>query len=408
MEQYDMLICGAGAAGLAAGVYGGRARLRTLILEKGIVGGTAYDTRELVNYPGFHAEDVSGSFLMGEMALHAERFGTKIVRENVVDMDLEGDVKVIRTKKGREYGAKTLILAFGTEPRLLGIPGEKELRGCGVSYCATCDAENFEGATVAVVGNGDAALEEAMYIAKFADKVIIIVIHDEGIVDCNKYSAEKAFKHPKLEFVWNTTLAEIKGEEEVEAIVLRNLKTGESTERRADGVFFYVGLVPQTVCVKDKVDMNRQGYILTNGKMETSVPGVYAVGDCREKYLRQVVTAAADGAIAAVAAEKYIEEFEEYEELLQAEKKVLLAFWSPLNEFSISALSKAEQVLAEAQDTIQLFKIDMSRKQMLAHKYQVQEPATFVLLEKGEVHEVLHAECLQTMEAALRSRIANV
>jgi len=281
MEQYDLLICGAGAAGMAAGVYGGRARLNTLILEKGVIGGTAYSTRELANYPGFHAEDVSGPFVMKEMATHAERFGTKIIKENVVDFDLEGDIKVVKCKKGKEYGAKTLVLAFGTEPRLLGIPGEKELRGSGVSYCATCDAENYDGGIVAVVGNGDAALEEAMFIAKFAEKVIIIVIHDEGIVDCNKVSAEKAFKHPKLEFVWNTTLAEIKGEDEVEGIVLKNLKTGEITERPVDGVFFYVGLVPQTATVKYKVEMNRQGYMLTNEKMETSVPGVYAVGDCR-------------------------------------------------------------------------------------------------------------------------------
>ena len=403
MEKYDLLICGAGAAGMAAGVYGGRARLNTLILEKGAIGGTAYSTRELANYPGFHAENVSGPFLTKEMAKHAERFGTKIIRENVVDLDLEGDIKIVRGKKGKEYRAKALILALGTEPRLLGIPGEKELRGSGVSYCATCDAENFEGDIVAVVGNGDAALEEAMFIAKFAEKVIIIVIHDEGIVDCNKVSAEKAFKHPKLEFVWNTTLAEIKGEEEVESIVMRNLKTGESTERKVDGVFFYVGLVPQTACVKDKIEMNRQGYILTSEKMETSIPGVYAAGDCREKYLRQVVTAAADGAVAAVAVEKYLEEVEEYEDILQSDKYVLLGFWSPMNQFSIDALSKAEQIQTEFEDTVKLFKIDMSRKQMLAYKYQVKEPATFVLLKKDVVCGVLHTDCEKTMEATLHA-----
>lgn len=406
MEMYDVVICGAGAAGMSAGVYGGRARLKTLILEKGAIGGTAYSTRELANYPGFHAEDVSGPFLMKEMAKHAERFGSKIVRENIVELDLEGDIKVVRGKKGKEYGAKALVLALGTEPRLLGIPGEKELRGSGVSYCATCDAENFDGDIVAVVGNGDAALEEAMYIAKFAEKVIIIVIHDEGIVDCNKASAEKAFKHPKLEFVWNTTLVEIQGEEEVEGIVLRNLKTGENTERKVDGVFFYVGMVPQTACVKDKVEMNRQGFIVTNEKMETSVPGVYAVGDCREKYLRQVVTAAADGATAAVVIEKYLEQVEEYEEMLQEEKQLLLAFWSPFNQFSIDAVSVVEQTLSEFEDTVKLFKIDMYRKQMMAQKHGITEPGTMVWLKKEGTSEVLFNENLSEMEAALRSWLA--
>ncbi|MCL2529302.1 MAG: FAD-dependent oxidoreductase [Coriobacteriia bacterium] len=406
MEKYDLLICGAGAAGMTAGVYGGRARLKTLILEKGVVGGTAYSTRELANYPGFYAEDVSGPFLMKQMAKHAERFGTKIIKENVIELDLEGDTKVVKCKKGREYGAKALILAFGTEPRLLGIPGEKELRGSGVSYCATCDAENFEGDIVAVVGNGDAALEEAMFIAKFAEKVIIIVIHDEGIVDCNKVSAEKAFKHPKLEFVWNTTLAEIKGDEEVESIVMRNLKTGENTERKVGGVFFYVGLVPQTACVKDKLEMNRQGYIITNEKMETSVPGVYAVGDCREKYLRQVVTAAGDGATAAVAAEKYLEEVEEYEDMLQEDKKILLGFWSPLSQLSIEALSRSEQIIAEYEDAAKLYKIDLSRKQMLAYKYEIKEPASFVLLSKNAVIDTLHASNPDTLEATLRTWLA--
>ena len=240
-----------------------------------------------------------------------------------------------------------------------------------------------------------------MYIARFAEKVIILVIHDEGIVDCNRNSAEKAFKHPKLEFVWNTTLAEIKGDEEVESIVMRNLKTGENTERKVDGVFFYVGMVPQTDCVKDKVEMNRQGYILTNDMMETSVPGVYAVGDCRQRYLRQVVTAAADGAIAAVAAERYLIEMEEYEEMLQTEKQIVLAFWSPMDEPSITNLSKAEQVLAAFEDSVALFKIDLTRKQMLAQKYAVKEPSTFVLLRNREVCGSLHADNLDAMETTL-------
>ena len=381
---HNLLIVGAGAAGLAAGIYGGRARLDTLILEKGPVGGTAYSTRELANYPGFHADGISGPYLMKEMEAHAKKFGCEIQREKIVDMDLEGDIKVVRGKKGAEYKAEAVILAFGTEPRLLDIPGERRLRGSGVSYCATCDAENYDGEIVAVLGNGDAALEEAMYIAKFATKVIVIVIHDEGIVDCNRISAEKAFKHPKLEFVWNSTLQEIQGEEEVESIVIRNLKTGECTERKVGGVFFYVGLVPQTAPVQGKVEMNPQGYIITNERMETSIPGVYAVGDCISKYLRQVVTATADGAIAAVAAEKYLEEAKEYREIMRSEAKVLLAFWSPTNQVSIDALALAEPLLAGCGNRVKLVKIDMYRKTMMARKLNVASPGTFVLLDKGK------------------------
>ena len=300
MSLYDLVIVGGGPAGLTAGIYGARARLKTLILEKATPGGQAHTTREMVNYPGFY-QGTSGPELMKKMADHAREFGAEFVKDEVTKVDLEGEIKLLSTRKGSKYRGKTVILAPGAEPRLLNIKGEKEFKGLGISYCATCDAEFYEDLNVVVVGNGDAAIEDAVYITKFAKKVIVIVIHDEGIVDCNQASAEKAFANPKIEFVWNSVLAEIKGKDEVEAVVVKNLKSGDLTEIEASGVFIYVGTVPRTELLKGKVAMDERGYVITNDMMETSVEGVYVVGDARVKYLRQVVTAASDGAVEKIA-----------------------------------------------------------------------------------------------------------
>ncbi|TGE37984.1 thioredoxin-disulfide reductase [Desulfosporosinus fructosivorans] len=308
-EVYDILIVGGGPGGMAAAIYGSRSRLKTGILEKGKLGGQAATTEELENYPGF-SRGQTGPALMESMAEHAISFGTEIIREEVVGLELEGDIKRVKTKSGREYQTKTLVLATGSEPRSLNIKGEDSHRGKGVSYCATCDADFFEELDVVVVGNGDAAVEEAMYLAKFAETVTIIVRRADGDLRCNKTSAESAFANPKIKWVWNSVLDEIKGDGLVDSVVIKNIKTGELSVMETNGVFFFVGTVPKTNMLKDKVTLNEQGYIITNDLMETSVSGVYAVGDVRVKYLRQVVTAVSDGAIAAVAAEKYLAEKE--------------------------------------------------------------------------------------------------
>jgi len=265
-----------------------------------------------------------------------------------------------------------------------------------VSYCATCDAEFYEDLTVVVVGNGDAAIEEAIYITKYASKVIVIVIHDEGIVDCNKASAEKAFKNPKIEFVWNSVLAEIKGKENVEAVVVKNLKTGELTEVKAEGVFIYVGMVPETEFLKGKVELDQRGYIPTNEMMETNIDGVCAAGDARVKYLRQVVTAASDGAVAAVTLERYLAEEDDFKEnVLNADKPVLLAFWSPADEESIEAVARLEQTVAESGDKVKLVKVDMSRKKRIARRYNVTEVPAALLLKEGKVvRNILKHNCV--------------
>jgi len=384
LKAYDLIIIGGGPAGLAAGVYGARAKLKTAILEKGAVGGLAFTTREIVNYPGFKA--TTGPDLMRNMADHAKEFGADIIKEQVLDIDLSKEVKIITTKKGNQYEARAVIIASGSQPRLLNIPGERRLRGSGVSYCATCDADFYQDLTVVIVGNGDAAIEEAMYITKYASKVIVIVIHDEGIVDCNKASAEKAFRNEKIEFVWNSVLTEIIGQDAVEGVGVKNLKTGDLSEIKAEGVFIYVGMIPETELLKGKIDLDARGYIVANDLMETSVDGVYAAGDARVKNLRQVVTAASDGAIAAVGAEKFLLEEDDFKEnILNANKPVVLAFWSPMDENCIDAVAKLEQAVAESGDKVSLVKVDISRKKRLAQRYNVTNIPAAIMLEDGKV-----------------------
>lgn len=384
-QRYDILVIGGGPGGLAAGIYGSRARLKTAILEKGRPGGQAATTMEMENYPGSFQE-ITGPGLMKQFADHAAHFGTEILRGVVTDVDLEGPVKRVTTKSGEVYEASSIILAPGAEPRTLGITGEGKLRGKGVSYCATCDADFFEDLDVVVVGNGDAAIEEAMYLTRFTNEVTVIVIHDEGTLDCNKASAEKAFDNPKLAWEWNSVLEEIVGDELVEKVILKDIRTGELREKEVNGVFFFVGTIPKTDFLKGKVELDAQGYIIANEMMETNVPGVYAAGDARAKYLRQVVTAAADGAIAAVAAEKYLDEMESFRhKVLDAATPVLLAFWAPQVEKSIAALGVLESVIGRTDGKVTLAKLDTYRNKKTSATYHVTEIPTVILFDQGEV-----------------------
>lgn len=306
---YDVIIIGAGPAGLAAGLYASRARLNTLIIEKGKEGGQIATTDEVANYPG-SVENASGPSLIARMADQAKEFGAQTVYEEIKSVDLEGKIKVVKGSK-EEYQAKTVIIATGANPRPIGCPGEKEFTGRGVSYCATCDAAFFEDMEVYVVGGGDSAVEEAMYLTKFARKVTIIHRRDE--LRAAKSIQEKAFKNEKLDFIWDSAVTEIKGDGIVESMIVKNLKTGEETEIVADeddgtfGIFPFIGFIPTTKLFEGIIEME-DGYIRTDDDMKTNVPGVFAAGDNRVKSLRQVVTATADGAIAAVQAEKYINE----------------------------------------------------------------------------------------------------
>lgn len=306
---YDVIIIGGGPAGLAAGLYAARSRLSTLIIEKSVDGGQIASTAEVENYPG-SVHDATGPSLVARMVEQAIGFGAEKISDEIIEVDFSDKIKKIKSKNA-EYQGKTVIIATGAVPRPIGCPGERELTGRGVSYCATCDGPFFQDLEVFVMGGGDSAVEEAIYLSKFAKKVTIIHRRDE--LRAAKSIQEKAFANPKIDFMWDSVITEFKGEGMLESFKVKNVKTDEEKEILPDeddgafGVFVYVGHLPSTKTFDNIIDMER-GYIKTNENMETNIPGVYAAGDNRVKLLRQVVTAAADGAIAAVQAEKYIEE----------------------------------------------------------------------------------------------------
>ena len=306
---YDVIIIGAGPAGLTAALYAGRARMSTLIIEKEKDGGQIVLTSEVENYPGC-LEGESGPTLIDRMAEQAKHFGAEKVYDEILEVKLEDKEKVLVGKKA-DYIGKTVIIATGASSRPIGCSGEKQFTGKGVSYCATCDGAFFEGLEVFVVGGGDTAIEEAMYLTKFARKVSVIHRRDE--LRAAKSIQEKAFANPKMNFIWDSAVHEIKGDGLVNSMVLKNLKTGEMTELFADeddgifGIFVFIGYTPKTKIFESIIDMDK-GYIVTDENMKTNIEGVYAAGDVRLKSLRQVVTAAADGAIAAVQAEKFLSE----------------------------------------------------------------------------------------------------
>ncbi len=307
-KVYDVIILGAGPGGLAAGLYSGRYRLDTLIIEKGKDGGQIAITDEIENYPGQIVEGESGPSLIARMTQQAEKFGAERVSDIIESVELNGDIKVLHGKKDT-YQCRALIIATGAFPRPIGCKREGEFMGKGVSFCATCDANFFEDLEVFVVGGGDSAVEEAMYLTKFARKVTIIHRRDE--LRAAKSIQEKAFKNEKLHFMWDSVVEELHGDGILSGLTVKNVKTGELTRIDADeedgmlGVFGFIGYIPRSDLFEGQIEMEN-GYILTDDCMHTNIPGVYAAGDIRKKCLRQVVTAAADGAIAAQQAEKYI------------------------------------------------------------------------------------------------------
>ncbi|MDB1947469.1 thioredoxin-disulfide reductase [Clostridium tertium] len=304
---YDLIIIGGGPAGLSAGLYAGRARLNTLIIEKEHTGGQINSTAEIVNYPGI--VKTTGPNLTSDMRTQVENFGVKFQTADVIDVDLSGDVKIIKTNNGEIQG-RAIIIATGASPRKLGFPGEIEYGGRGVAYCATCDGEFFKDLEVLVIGAGYAAAEEAIYLTRFAKKVIIVAREPE--FTCAKSIGDKVKANKNIEIRFNTEVVEAIGDDVLRSVKLINNVTNERSEYfppKEDGtfgIFVFVGYEPQTKVFKDKIEMDRYGYILTNENMETNIKGVYAAGDLRPKLLRQVVTAVADGAIAATDAERYV------------------------------------------------------------------------------------------------------
>lgn len=308
LNIYDVIILGAGPAGLSAAMYAGRSCLKTLLIEKGQDGGQIAGTNEIENYPGQLLDGETGPSLVARMTAQAEKFGVERCTDTIEAVDLTGETKQLTGRKAT-YLAKTLIVATGAAARPIGCRREAEFVGRGISYCATCDANFFEDLDVYVVGGGDAAVEEAIYLTKFARKVT--VIHRRDTLRAAKSIQEKAFQNPKMHFIWNSVVEEVDGEDVLNKMVLHNTKTGELTTIEADpadglfGLFGFIGRTPNSGLFEGLLDMDG-GYILTDEDMRTNIPGVYAAGDIRVKSLRQVITAAADGAIAAVQCEKYL------------------------------------------------------------------------------------------------------
>ena len=308
-EMYDVIIIGAGPAGLAAGLYAGRSRLKTLVIEKGQDGGQIAITNEIENYPGAMLEGESGPSLIKRMTEQVAKFGAARVSDMVKSVDLKGDVKKVECAKGT-YEAKAVIIATGCFPKPIGCKNEGQYVGKGISFCATCDANFYQDLEVYVVGGGDSAVEEAMYLTGFARHVTLIHRRDE--LRAAKSIQEKAFKNEKLSFMWDTVVDEVGGDEIMQYMIVKNVKTGETKKIEADpddgifGLFGFIGYNANSELFKGVIDMDEGGNILTDENMHTNIPGVFAAGDIRKKSLKQVVTAAADGAIAAMQAEKYI------------------------------------------------------------------------------------------------------
>lgn len=299
---YDVIIIGGGPAGLSAGIYASRARLRTMLIEKGMFGGLIANAELVENYPGF-PEGISGFDIGERMYQQASKFGLETQSAEVTDVDLMKDTKIIRTTEGI-FSARAVIIASGAERKWLGVPGEDTFANRGVSYCATCDGALFKDRVVAVVGGGDAAVEEAIFLTRFASKVFII--HRRDKLRASKTAQERAFTHKRIEPIWDTVVDEIKGDDKVSELALRNVKTGKASHLAVDGVFVYVGQVPNTGYLKEQIPTDKEGYIITDERMETQVKGVFAAGDIRKNSSRQVITAAGDGATAAISAEKFL------------------------------------------------------------------------------------------------------
>lgn len=300
--MYDLVIIGGGPAGLAAGLYGARANMKTLVIERGLYGGQMQNTLEIENYPGF--KNIEGPALSEHMYNQALEVGLEWKMGEVKDVQLEGQPKSVQI--GDEtIEARSIIIASGAQPRYLEVPGEKELAGRGVSYCATCDGAFYEGLDVIVVGGGDSAVEEGIFLTRYADSVT--VIHRRDSLRAQPILQERAFANPKMKFIWDSVVEKIEGEQKVEGVLIRNVNDDSTQVVPGSGVFIYIGFYPNTEYLKDSPILNEEGYVVAKANMSTAIPGVFAAGDVRTTPLRQIVSAASDGAMAAMEAYHYLE-----------------------------------------------------------------------------------------------------
>lgn len=303
-NHYNAIVIGAGPAGLSAGIYLSRARLKTLILNEGAVGGQTVLTHQIANYPG--VENISGYQLANIMKKQAKTFGCDLKSNiNIADLELDGEIKKVTLSDGNTFTADSVILSTGGRSRTLGVTGEGKFKGRGISYCATCDGDFFTDKEIVVVGGGNSALEEAVSLTKYASKVTIV--HQFDHFQAFEHAIEEAKNHPKISFIMESTICEFHGDENLESVDIINLKTNETTNFKTDGVFIFIGYVPNTEFLKDKVELNQWGETIVKPDMSTNVAGVYSAGDSNAKRFRQVTTAVADGTIAALAVSNYLQ-----------------------------------------------------------------------------------------------------
>lgn len=385
IENYDVVIIGGGPAGLSAAIYAGRARLKTVLIEKGLVGGLATYTNEIANYPGF-PDAPKGESITNLMKEQAENMGVDFKLTAVKSVDLEGEVKTVEAFR-TTYKTKTVIIATGGRPRTTGALNEdKFLYDKGISFCATCDAAANTDKHVVVIGSGDAAIEEGMFLTKFASKVTVSVLHDEGIMDCNEIAKEAALSNPKMEFVWNTTVHAFEGEDHLERVVLKNTKTDELIPIECDNCFEFIGYVPNNELFEGKVEMTNRGYIPVNDLQETNIEGVFAVGDITNKWLKQIATAVGDGAVGGTAAEKYISESEIFnEKIMQSEKPGLIYIYNAIDEDSRNFLSTIEKIENDMNGKLAISRIDVYKSDGLAKRLKVEKYPAVVTTVDGKI-----------------------
>jgi len=303
-EYYDVIIVGGGPGGITAGIYAVQAGLKPIIIEKALEGGQVNNTEKVENWPGFPS--IGGIELAEKFAEHARKFDVEFLNAEVIDLEIAGDKKTVILDNGKKVSSKVVVISTGSNPRKLGVPGEREFAGKGISYCATCDGHFFTDQHIAVIGGGNSALDETLFLTKIAKKITIV--QNLPKLTADKLLQQRVEATGKVDYIFNTVVEKIEGTDKVEKLILKNTQTGERSELEVSGAFIFIGLAPNTTFLKDKLKLNEYGYIVTDENMETEIPGVYAVGDVREKEVRQIVTAAADGAIAiSHAARKYFD-----------------------------------------------------------------------------------------------------
>ncbi|MDR3494978.1 MAG: FAD-dependent oxidoreductase [Ancalomicrobiaceae bacterium] len=404
-QYYDLVVIGGGPGGLTAAIYGGRARLKTLVIEKSLIGGLATYTNEICNFPGF-PDGIGGLELMRQFEKQAKHFGVEFKISPVKAVSLDGDDKTVETFR-TVYHAKAVVIATGGKPRLLGVPGEELfLYDKGISFCATCDAASCKDKVVMVIGSGDAAVEEGLFLTKFASKVIMSVIHEEGHMDANAVAQQDAMREPKMEFRWNTVVDHFEGEGRLESVVLKDTRTGELLPEVVDRCFYFIGYLPATDLFRGQVTLDERGYIPTNTRMQTNIEGVFAAGDVRQTCLRQVATAVGDGAIAGFEAERYIAELEVYEkQLMQAELPGMIYVYSPIDQRSRDFLPVVREIERHFAGQVKLSLVDTYKGECLAGRLGAVDTPSLVYTRNGKVVGKTKVLEPQRIEASLRDLI---